>query len=215
MTERRLEWRPLDSLKPNPDNAKRHDLDGIGSSMARFGMVEPIHLDDRTGFIVSGHGRVDTLRARRDAGEAAPEGVEARGEIWLVPVITGWASRDDDEAAAATVAFNRWTEKGGWDVTALIGQLELLGQTPAGLEGVGMGREEIDDLLAAEQERARIPDDPDWLGDPERQVRALMFDYPLEQYRWMATTCARARKAYQVDSNAALLLAMLEEDAAR
>jgi len=214
--ERRIEYRPLASLRPNEDNVKLHSLDGIGASMARFGTIDIITLDERTGFIVSGHGRTESLTADHTAGRTPPEGVENRDGEWWVPVIVGWASRDDDEAAAATVALNRWTEKGGWNIATLLDQLGTLSAGP-GLDGVGFDRVDLDDLRARyEEEQTSPPDDGDpWgFGDADRQVRSFMLDLPLDEYRWATATAARARDDYQVDSNAALFLAMLTEDAA-
>lgn len=210
-----MEYRPLASLIPNKDNPKSHDLAGIGDSMRRFGLIDVITLDERTGFIVSGHGRTDTLRQLREAGAPPPDGTEDRDGDWWTPVIVGWASKDDDEALAATVALNRWTEVGGWDVEKVIGQLGHLADLPDGLAGIGFGRSDLDDLLARQQENG--PDlpgaDPWGFGDEDRQVRSIMLDLPLDDYRWATGVCVRARAAYGVDSNAALFLALLDEDA--
>lgn len=213
MSTRKTVRRPLASLTGNPANAKEHDTDGIGASMDRFGMVDVIVLDDRTGYIVSGHGRVDTLRAKQAAGEAPPDGVRARAGDWQVDVVTGWASRDDQEAAEATVAVNRWTEQGGWDREKVLDQLQHLEAT-TGLAGVGFGRDDIDDLIAQIEEAAGGDDGDGW-GDPERQVRALMLDYPIDDYRWLNETLARARTTEQVDSTAVLFLLLLTDDASR
>ena len=68
--ERTVEYRPLSSLEGDPRNPKAHDVGTITASVDRFGYLEPIVLDGRTGLIVSGHGRAATLRAMRDRGEA-------------------------------------------------------------------------------------------------------------------------------------------------
>jgi hypothetical protein len=65
---RRLEYVPLDDLQPAARNPKRHDLPAIGRSIDTFGYVEPVVLDERTGRLVAGHGRVEQLRAARDGG---------------------------------------------------------------------------------------------------------------------------------------------------
>jgi ParB-like chromosome segregation protein Spo0J len=59
--------------------------------MARYGVVEPPVLDERTGRLVAGHGRLEAFAEARAVGLDAPEGVRvnAKGE-WLVPVIRGW-----------------------------------------------------------------------------------------------------------------------------
>jgi hypothetical protein len=58
--------------------------------MARYGVVEPPVLDERTGRLVAGHGRLEAFAEARAVGLDVPEGVRinAQGE-WLVPVISG------------------------------------------------------------------------------------------------------------------------------
>lgn len=216
MGERRTELRPLSTLQANPDNAKTHDLVGIGQSMFRFGMVELIVLDERTGFIVSGHGRTDSLRATKDRGEDPPDEdirvAEEDGD-WWVPVVLGWASADDTEAAAATVAVNAWVERGGWNIDLLLSELSHLDALDRGLEGVGFFRDDIDDLIARSQENQTTDDTNEGWGDPDRQVRSIQLDYPLDDYRWITDAAARARLAYNVGSTAELFTALLREDA--
>ena len=128
---RTVEYRPLSSLEGDPRNPKAHDVSTITASVGRFGYLEPIVLDGRTGLIVSGHGRAETLRAMRDRGESPPEGVrEEPPGVWLVPVVTGWSSRSDTEAGAALIALNRTTELGGWVDEELIRLLTDLADQP-------------------------------------------------------------------------------------
>jgi DNA modification methylase len=113
---RRLDYLPLDDIEPATRNPKRHAGDAIAASIERFGYVEPIVMDERTGRLVAGHGRLEQLRAARDAGNAAPDGVKVlRSGVWQVPVNRGWSSKDDAEAEAYLAASNRLVELGGWD----------------------------------------------------------------------------------------------------
>lgn len=153
---RTTEYLDLDSLKPDPRNPKSHDLETIDSSVGRFGYIEPIVRDDRTGYIVSGHGRTKTLLAMKDRGESPPEGIDVTEDgAWLVPVTTGWKSRTDAEAAAALIALNRTTELGGWVDDALLDLLDDLEGEEGGLIGVGYQRDEI----AALRERVAVLND--------------------------------------------------------
>jgi hypothetical protein len=127
---------PLRSLRKNPRNPKLHSNATIDASINRFGMVEPIVIDARTGFIVSGHGRADTLAAMRDRGEPPPDGIAVDGDDWLVPAVTSWASTSDQEAEAALVALNRTSEVGGWETRQLAEILASLTEADA-LAGVG------------------------------------------------------------------------------
>ena len=139
----------LDDLVPHPDNPKTHDAAGIGSSMGRFGLIDQIAIDERTGYMISGHGRAETLLAVRAAGTAPPEGVvvdDAGG--WTIPVNRGWRSGDDAEAKGALVALNKWVEAGGWNQETLADVLESLSSTSAGFEGIGFDADDANLLLA-------------------------------------------------------------------
>lgn len=139
-----VELLPLDSLVPNPRNPKLHANGNIEASINRFGMVEPVVVDRRTGFIISGHGRTETLRAMHDNGDPPPDGITVTADGgWLVPVVTSWASTNDQEAAAALVALNQIGVLGGWDTRQLadilqsltddVDQFAVTGYTPADL----------------------------------------------------------------------------------
>lgn len=144
---RSLDLIPLDDLEGNPANPKAHDTGTIDASISRLGYVEPVVVDERTGFLVSGHGRVATLRGMAERGEEPPEGIERDEEgHWLVPAVTGWASRSDTEASAALIALNRTTELGGWVDEELLGLLDGLSEAEDGLYGVGFGEAEMDEL---------------------------------------------------------------------
>lgn len=147
---RRVEYLPLEDLVADPRNPKAHDEGTIDDSIGRFGMLDLIVRDERTGRIISGHGRSKALATREARGESAPEGVKVDEEgRWLVPVVVGWASRTDTEAAAALIALNRTTELGGWVDEALLDLLDDLDDGAEGLIGVGFGEEDVDALREA------------------------------------------------------------------
>ena len=115
----RLEFRPLDSLTSAKRNPKRHDP-SIAASLERFGIADSIGvIDERTGRLLGGHGRVEALRAMKANGKPAPAGVSVEGDVWIVPVLLGWASKDDAEGEAALVAMNETSRAGGWNAPAL------------------------------------------------------------------------------------------------
>lgn len=157
---RRIEWVPLDDLQPDPENPKDHDEDAISSSVDRFGMIDIIARDDRTGRIVSGHGRVKVLRRTRDNGGPPPDGVRVDPDgTWLAPVITGWASADDLAAQGALIALNQTTILGGWvddQLLTLLDRLREAGQ----VEVTGFDEAEI----AALRARVETPEQPEPMG---------------------------------------------------
>lgn len=144
---KRIELMSLEALQAHPLNPKDHDLGAIQESVQRFGFVDAVIIDERTGRLVSGHGRVETLRAMRAGGQRPPEGLDAE---WRVPVQRGWASKDDGEASAYLVAANRTVELGGWDDAKLTTLLAELAKTGEGaLVGVGFDTDDVDRMINA------------------------------------------------------------------
>jgi ParB-like chromosome segregation protein Spo0J len=146
-TRRSIRYVPLDKVQPADRNPKTHDHAVLRSSIDRFGFVEPIVRDDRTGRLVAGHGRIEQLRqARARDRDNPPDGVTVNSAgDWCVPVIVGWSSADDNEAQAYVIAANRAVELGGWDDSILTEALASLTDLDEGLAGVGYS---IDDALA-------------------------------------------------------------------
>ena len=147
-TERaiRIDYVPLSELRAWPRNPKEHDLGVIHSSIARFGFVTPIIINEATGMILAGHGRLDTLLQRQASGEPLPQGLRAENGQWLVPVIRG-VSLPSEEAEAYAIADNRLVELGGWDDARLAEVLRDLVATPESLAGVGYDGDDLDALL--------------------------------------------------------------------
>lgn len=158
---RRIEWVPLDEIQEDPTNPKAHADELIDASIGRHGVIDLMTRDDRTGYLISGHGRLHTIRGRREAGAAPPPGVrQAVDGRWLVPVVVGWSSTDDLDAQAALVGLNQTTILGGWLDDALLSTLDRLRDADA-LDGVGFDGDRIEAL------RARLADPPQKLTDPD------------------------------------------------
>lgn len=142
----------VDELVSADRNAKGHDLDLVDASMDRYGYGEPILLDERTGKILSGHGRRDVLLQRQQDGKIAPRGVKVDDAgRFLVPVARGYSSANDDEALGAGITFNQATVAGGWNWQLLLPdleRLEALDQSLAGLDALGFTQSDIVDLRA-------------------------------------------------------------------
>lgn len=151
---------PLTAIHRAPRNPKQHDDVGIRASLARFGVADLPVLDERTGQLVSGHGRLDQFHYLSGLSPAAlkeyvgrdglPGGVRAdpaTGE-WLVPVVRGWASTTDAEAEAYVIAANKLTVNGAWDDTELARMLADLVDADGDLAALtGFDPGELDDLL--------------------------------------------------------------------
>lgn len=142
-----IEYMALDDIRGADVNPKLHDAEGIARSMDEFGVVDVITMDERTQQLVSGHGRLESfIAAREDPARTPPEGVVVDDDgTWRAPVVRGWASRDDDHAAAAIVAMNHLTERGGWDDDKLADMLTSL--QPSTLSATGYGPTGLSELL--------------------------------------------------------------------
>jgi len=151
---RRIDFVPLTELVAAPRNPKRHDRAGIRTSISHFGFVEVPVVDERTGRLVAGHGRVDALIERRSLDGEPPDGVQVDpGGEWLVPVMRGWASRSDADAEAYIAASNQLTVNGGWDDAELA---ELLADVADAelLHVTGFTDEDLQALLDAADDDA-------------------------------------------------------------
>lgn len=144
-------YMPLDEVLKAPRNPKNHNAQVIAASMVRFGVVELPALDERTGRLVAGHGRLEDWQARRSLDEPPPEGVITDTEgNWLVPVSRGWSSRDDSEAEAYLITSNNSVILGGWNEQELNTVLADLARDDFGLAQVtGYGASELEALMDA------------------------------------------------------------------
>jgi hypothetical protein len=151
---------PLSAIRRAPRNPKLHDANGIRASLARFGVADLPVLDERTGQLVSGHGRLDQFHYLAALSPAELEELTGRPGLpggvrvdpvsgeWLLPVARGWASANDAEAEAYLVAANSLTMFGGWDDQALVDLLTELGETdPTLLTVTGYGADDLSTLL--------------------------------------------------------------------
>jgi hypothetical protein len=158
----------LDEIPPAEINPKLHDIMQLRRMISRFGYTTPGLLDGRTGRLIVGHGRREALLAMRADGETPPRGIVADQEgRWLVPIITGWSSTSDAEAAAYLVGDNQATINGGWNNEELQRLIEEITATdPALAELTGVDVDALADLI-----KANLPPDlddlADQLGDPE------------------------------------------------
>lgn len=147
----RLEYMALRELERWPRNPKDHDLPELQRSMDRFGFTLPVMVDERSGRLVAGHGRLEALQVKKENGETPPTRVEERedGE-WYVPVIRGIEFNSPEEAEAYLLADNRHVEAGGWKLDELSQMLQELNGEGVSLAGLGWQDYELEPLLAAE-----------------------------------------------------------------
>lgn len=121
---------PADQPILHPQNYRRGDVENIAASLARFGQVRPIVVQESTGHVVAGN---HTLKAVRELGWEAVAAVVV--------------DLSDDEAEAYLVADNRASDKATNDDAALAPILERL-MLAGKLEGTGYTPDDVDDMLS-------------------------------------------------------------------
>jgi len=144
----KIEYISLEDLQKWPRNPKDHDLEAIHQSMSRFGFVNPFIIDERTGKLVVGHGRLDILQQMKAGGQEPPERITIKDNLWLVPVVRGISFDSDLETEGYLIADNRLTELGGWREDKLSEVLsDLATQGKEMLNGIGFDDDDIDSLI--------------------------------------------------------------------
>lgn len=132
---------PIDKMRPDPANARRHppeNVAAIRASLRRYGQRKPIIVNRRTGTI--------------EAGNAAWEAARAEGWMHLAVV---YVADDPTTAAGFAIADNRTAELAEWDERALLATLEQL-RTVGELGMVGF---EAADLTALARQLTPEADD--------------------------------------------------------
>jgi len=142
-----VDYLPLSMLRRAPRNPKGHDLGSLDRSFARFGYVEPIAINEKTGRVMAGHDRLDALEKKQAAHEAPPARIMVENGEWLVPVLRGISFESDAEAEAYLLASNPITIAGGWQDDELAKVLADLQVQEDGLEGLGFTPSEVSELL--------------------------------------------------------------------
>lgn len=154
--ELKIDYLALTELEHWPRNPKLHDLEGIKSSIRRWGFTLPVIIDEGTKRLVAGHGRQEALSSMKDAGEQPPKHIQARNGEWLVPVVRGNEFESEAEAERYLVADNRFVELGGWDPEMLSEMLK--GLEDDDLAATGFDQAELDRLM--QMAEAAGPADP-------------------------------------------------------
>ena len=161
----RLELMSLGKIRAAIRNPKTHDLPGIAASIRRFGFKDFPTLNEATGRLVEGHGRLIALKAIKKEGPKPdmdlawpPENVVEKGRMWLCPVVRGQSWKDDIEAAAYLAGHNQLTMASGWDNKILAELFREIGAVDDALmSSLGFDDDFIDTLVATEGERGMAP----------------------------------------------------------
>ena len=142
-----IQYLPLSEIVEADTNPKDHDIGQIYQSIKRFGFTQPIMINENTGKLLAGHGRLQTLQQMKQAGEKTPNRIKEKDDEWLVPVLKGISFEDDMEAQAYLIADNRLTELGGWNTGELVETLQDLIEGGLDLDGVGYDFDDLESMV--------------------------------------------------------------------
>lgn len=184
-----VQYIPLSEIVEADINPKDHDIGQIYQSIKRFGFTQPIMMNENTGKLLAGHGRLQTLQTMKQAGEKVPNRIKEKDGEWLVPVLKGISFEDDMEAQAYLIADNRLTELGGWNTGELVDTLQEMVANGLDLDGVGYDFEDLERLVLDIDrdtfEVEAMPEADDEETDVKIQVGRYRFKIDPEQfYQW-------------------------------
>ena len=154
------------------ENPKEHNIGEIIQSIKRFGFVELPVVNDTTGFLVAGHGRVTALQFMYKDAEELPKyiDVEKDTQEWLVPTLHV-AFETDMEAKAYLIASNTLTIDGGWNEAKLLEMLAEVSATTENLSGIGFDQQDIMDMLHANDKPLTFDDE---MGQETSYVKVIV-----------------------------------------
>lgn len=176
----RIRLVPLDELRPNPRNARKHppeQVEQIAASIREFGFTNPILADlHDDGMIAAGHGR--RLAILKLFGEGVPLRLPNGRELPLgvVPVIdcSGWT---EAQRRAYTLADNQLALSSEWDEDLLSIELGELREEGFAVDLIGFSAKEIDKLLAAAAEATPPDEFPSYGEDIETEHQCPKCGY--------------------------------------
>lgn len=159
-----IEYVALSKCRRWERNPKLHDIGALIQSFQRYGFRDPPAYDptlnDGTGGIVEGNGRIEALMAmKKDDDEKPPPGVQFVGKgksrDWAIPILFGVDAGSQAEAEAYAIDHNSLVLSGGrfgpgdaerlWeldDYISLVEDLALIESLPVTVDG-----DDLDALL--------------------------------------------------------------------
>ena len=181
----RIEWAPIESIRPNPKNARTHSRKQkrqIANSIRKFGFLNPLIVDDGN-MILAGHGRL--------------EGARLEGMAHVPTIRFGHLT--EAQKRAYVIADNKIAEHAGWDRELLSIELgELIDLLPVeGLDVSITGFETAEiDLLLADMVSSRPGPEDDLPALPETAITRRGDLWLLEKHRLL---CGDAREPKDLD----------------
>lgn len=202
---------PVEDLTEHPDNPRKGDVEGIVTSIVRNGWHGVLTVQRSTGLVIIGNHR---LRAARQLG------------MTHVPV--EWKDCTDEQARNDLVADNRAGDLGHFDEDALAEM--LVEADPDALSSMLFSAEDVAGLVLPleppDDDVAEPAADPDGVvitttaaegtdGYLAAQTRSIVLPYALADYIVVADGLRDLRRAYGLDTNAAVVARLVAEVAAK
>jgi hypothetical protein len=209
----RVEYVALSELQRWPRNPKTHDEKGLDESLARFGFTEPLVLDETSGKLVAGHGRMEALQRWQTEGKQPPKNIAVKGKEWLVPVVRGIGFNNVQEAEAYLLASNRLTEIGGWDNDSLAEMLSSL-QGADLLKGTGYQPADVEAVFREIQANAPIAQPGPTPAELESkflaaEIKQVVLYFEGKEYDAVVNRLESVQKAENVVNNTDAVLKLL------
>lgn len=144
-TQPEIKTMKVKDLKPapyNPRTIEKQELEGLKASLKRFGLVEPIVWNKRTGYVVGGHQRLKALQEERITDS-------------LVVVV----DLSDDDEQALNITLNNPKAQGRFDEESVSRMLEEL--KPKMPEFEALNLQALLDTMKTKDEKIEEDDVPD------------------------------------------------------
>ena len=140
-------YTPMNEILLWPRNPRRHALDEISASLTRFNFNDPITIDETSGHLIEGHGRMKALEKRKaDSATRHPS-----TSAWMRAQANGWspscvASRSKTTSkrkrtCSRTIASPKSV------TTTKQSSPKLLQAASKNLDGIGYNMSDVDKLL--------------------------------------------------------------------
>ena len=174
----KVEYLPIDEIKPYENNAKIHtpeQIEQIKASIEQFGMNDPIGIWSKDNIIVEGHGR---LIACQELGYTE------------IPIIR-LDDLTDEQRRAYTLIHNKTTMNSDFDYNILDSEL-------AKIENIDMQAFDFEDIEVSE---ADFDTDFTLNSDDKPQTRTIHLLLSERQYNNMQTAIDQISKEVEFEDN--------------
>lgn len=202
MTTNSIEEVAISELNIHPNNPRQGDIGVLVQSIETNGWYGTIVAQRSTKQVLAGNHR---LMAAQIAG------------IESVPVY--WVDVDDATATRILLADNRTSDLAIYDDSSLAELLSGLAETEVGVAGTGYDDSDLEALLFElnkDTTYGTLINDNDSVEERATTVeaagiRSIIIPFALDDYNRVVARMAELRNVHNVDSNADLILALIEE----